>query len=114
MKELKLLLHVPYYSSFEPALKMAKNFLKSLKSDEKARVRILVNYEGILVLKDFEKFDSLFKELIKEKVEVYFCENALKTFEIPYESVPKGGKTVYSGIKALVEWEEEGFRYVRT
>ena len=37
----------------------------------------------------------------------------MKAFDVPKEKVPAGCLTVPAGIRALVEWQEEGFRYVR-
>ncbi|WP_038041439.1 DsrE family protein [Thermodesulfobacterium hveragerdense] len=110
---LKLLLHVPQSDRFVPALKMAKNFLNACRSEEQPLVKIIVNFEGITVLKDFTSYTDLFNELLALGGEVYFCENALKGFNIPFEAVPKGGKTVPAGIKALVELQQEGYAYVR-
>ncbi|BAU23736.1 hypothetical protein THC_1370 [Caldimicrobium thiodismutans] len=112
MKELKLLMHVPDSSRFEPALKVSRNFALAM-GERPYKVKILVNFEGITVLNDFTPFVELFKEVLSYGVEVYFCENALKGFNIPREKVPEGGKTVPAGIVALVEWQDEGFRYVR-
>jgi intracellular sulfur oxidation DsrE/DsrF family protein len=111
--ELKLLMHVPDSKRFEPALKMAKNFVIAVKEKKSFSVRIVVNFEGITVLNDFKPFEDLFKEALNLGIEVYFCENALKGFNIPFEKVPEGGKTVPAGIVALVEWQNEGYRYVR-
>lgn len=112
MGELKLLMHVPDSSRFEAALKVSRNFALSM-GERPYKVRILVNFEGITVLNDFSPYEELFKEVLSYGVEVYFCENALKGFNIPKEKVPQGGKTVPAGIVALVEWQDEGFRYVR-
>ncbi len=112
MKELKLLLHVPDSSRFEAALKVARNFAIAM-GDKPYKIRILINFEGITVLNNFSPYEALFKEILSYGVEVYFCENAMKGFDIPKEKVPEGGKTVPAGIVALVEWQDEGFRYVR-
>lgn len=113
MKELKLLLHVPDSLRFEAALKVAKNFAIAM-GNKPHKVRILINFEGITVLNNFSPYEELFKEVLSFGIEVYFCENALKGFNIPKEKVPQGGKTVPAGIVALVEWQDEGFRYVRS
>ncbi|PMP67382.1 MAG: hypothetical protein C0190_03445 [Thermodesulfobacterium geofontis] len=113
MEKLKLLLHVPESKRFEPALKMAKNFVTALKEKKPFSVRILINFEGITVLNDFNPFEELFKDLLNLGVEIYFCENALRGFNIPFEKVPEGGKTVPAGILSLIEWQNEGYRYVR-
>ncbi|QER41833.1 hypothetical protein F1847_03375 [Thermodesulfobacterium sp. TA1] len=110
---LRLLLHVPQSDRFMPALKMAKNFLNACTSEEKPLVKIIVNFEGITVLKDFSPYSELFNELLGLGGEVYFCENALKGFNLSLDMVPKGGKTVPAGIKALVELQKEGYAYVR-
>lgn len=112
MSELKLLVHVPDSTRFEAALKVSRNFALAL-SGRPYKVRILVNFEGIRVLEDFSPYEALFKEVLSYGIEVYFCENALKAFYIPREKVPQGGRTVPAGIVALVEWQDEGFRYVR-
>jgi len=90
---------------------MSKNFVTALK--DKYSVRIVVNFEGITVLNDFKPYENIFKEVLSLGIEVYFCENALKGFNIPFEKIPEEGKTIPAGIVALVEWQNEGYRYVR-
>lgn len=112
MKELKLLMHIPDSSRFEAGLKQSRNFAIAM-GERPYQIRILVNFEGVKVLENFSPYESLFKEVLSYRAEIYFCENALKAFNVPAEKVPAGGKTISSGILALVEWQEEGFRYVR-
>ncbi|PMP61955.1 MAG: hypothetical protein C0197_05215 [Caldimicrobium thiodismutans] len=112
MDKLKLLLHVPASNRFEAALKVSRNFALAMR-ERPYKVRILVNFEGITVLNNFSPYEELFKEVLSYGIEVYFCENALKGFNIPKEKVPHGGKTVPAGIVALVEWQEENYKYVR-
>ena len=107
-----LVLHVPESDRFAVALKVARNFIKALPG-ESLSVRILVNAEGITILKRFGEVAELFGAALEEGVEVYFCQNAMKAFEIDPSLVPPGGKTVPAGIVALVEWQNQGFRYVR-
>jgi len=113
MADLKLLIHVPDSKRFEPALKVVKNFVMAVKEKKTFSVRILINFEGITVLNDFKPFERLFKEISNLGINVYFCENALKGFNISLEKLPEGGKTVPAGIVALVEWQNERYRYVR-
>ncbi len=112
MPDWKLLLHSPESDRFELALKLARNFIKVL-TEKDFLVRILVNAERITILKHFNEVEDLYYEAIKEGVEVYFCENAMKAFDVTPELIPEKGKTVPAGIKALVEWQNEGYRYVR-
>ncbi|MFN3568000.1 MAG: DsrE family protein [Caldimicrobium sp.] len=112
MKKLKLLLHVPESERFEAALKQARNFALAM-GDKPYEIIILVNFEGVTVIEKFSTFTDLFKEVLNFGIKIFFCENALKAFNIPLEMVPKETHTVSAGILALVEWQEEGFRYVR-
>ncbi len=112
MKEFKLVMHIPDSLRFEAGLKQSRNFALAME-DKPYQIRILVNFEGITVLNNFTPYEELFKEVLNYKAEVYFCANALKGFNIPPEKVPPGGKIVSAGIVALVEWQEEGFKYVR-
>ncbi|QJA05611.1 hypothetical protein FVE67_01830 [Thermosulfurimonas marina] len=110
--EYRLVLHVPESQRFEVALKVARNFVKAM-AGEPHTARILVNAEGITILKRFSEVEDLYREARKEGVEVYFCENAMRAFDIPRELLPEGARTVPAGIKALVEWQNQGMAYVR-
>jgi intracellular sulfur oxidation DsrE/DsrF family protein len=109
---LKLLLHVPDSLRFEAALKQARNFALAM-GDKPYQVRILVNFEGITVLNDLSPYSVLLQENFSLGIEVYFCENAMKAFNVSMDKVPQQAKTVPAGIVALVTWQDEGFRYVR-
>ncbi|RUM89377.1 MAG: hypothetical protein DSZ24_01360 [Thermodesulfatator sp.] len=110
--ELRLVLHVPESARFEVALKVACNFVKAV-SGEPQGVRVLVNAEGVAILKRFSEVEDLYREALKQGVEVYFCENALRAQGLSPELLPPRARTVPAGIKALVEWQNQGFRYVR-
>lgn len=111
---LKLLLHVPEASRYQVALNMGINFFKTKSEGEELVARLLVNAQGITVLREENpEVAEKFKTFLELGGEVYFCENAMRAFDVPREKVPAGGKTVPAGIRALVEWQEEGFRYVR-
>ena len=112
MENWKLVLHVPESKRFEVALKVALNFIRAMTGGDFS-VRILVNAEGVTILKRFKEVEELYHEVVKKGAMVYFCENAMSAFEVAPELVPENGKTVSVGIKALVEWQNEGYRYVR-
>jgi Uncharacterized conserved protein len=109
---LKLLLHVPDSSRFESALKQARNFALAM-GDKPYQVRILVNFEGVTVLNDLSPYSALLQENFSFGTEIYFCENAMKAFNVSMDKVPQQAKIISSGILALVTWQDEGFRYVR-
>ena len=110
---LKLLIHVPEASRFKVGLNMAVNFLNTAGEGESLEARLLVNAQGVSVLLSPEEVLDKVKEFLEKGGEIYFCENALRLFEIPREKVLPGCQTVPAGIRVLVEWQEEGFRYVR-
>jgi len=112
MENWKLVLHVPESGRFEVALKVARNFIRAMTGGDFS-VRVLVNAEGITILKRFKEVEDLYREAVRDGVTVYFCENAMRAFEVAPELVPENGKTVSAGIRALVEWQNEGYRYVR-
>ncbi len=94
---------------------MGVNFLKTKKEGEDLSARVLVNAQGITILLEELPSDILtkMKEFMELGGELYFCENAMRAFNVPRDKVPAGGKTVPAGIRALVEWQAEGFAYVR-
>lgn len=112
---LRVVLHVPDSTRYKVALNMGVNFLKTRQEGEELKAYILVNAQGITVL--LEDFPSEIQEKMEEFLglggEIYFCENAMRAFNVPREKVPAQTKTVPAGIRALVEWQEEGFAYVR-
>ncbi len=111
---LKLLIHVPDSTRASIANKMALNFLKTRQEGEELVVRLLFNAQGVTILLE-DQADLLegLRELSSQGGEVYFCENALRAFGVDKEKVPAFARTVPAGIRALVEWQDEGFRYVR-
>lgn len=111
---LRLLIHVPDSTRAKVGLKMAQNFLKTQKEGENLVTRVLFNAQGVTILLDGdEELQDLLQGLAQKGGEIYFCENALKAFNVSQDRVPPFAKTVPAGIRALVEWQEEGFRYVR-
>ena len=111
---LKLLIHIPDDTRAKVGLKMAQNFLKTAREGEELRVRVLFNAQGVIILlNEDEEFDSLLAGVAEKGGEIYFCENALRAFGVSREKLPSLAHTVPAGIRALVEWQEEGFRYVR-
>ncbi|NPB09024.1 MAG: hypothetical protein GXO17_01595 [Thermodesulfobacteria bacterium] len=111
---LKLLIHVPDSTRAKIASKMAINFLKTRREGEEMKVRVLFNAQGVTVLlENDEELMRGLEEITKQGGEVYFCENALKAFDVERDKVPSFAGTVPAGIRVLVEWQDDGFRYVR-
>lgn len=112
--ELKLLIHVAQPDRWDVAAGNAINFLKTRQPGEDLKVRMIANADAVTrcVQCDRPLFDVL-KQIILEGGEVYLCENALRKFEIPVSRLPEIFKTVPAGIRALVELQNDGWRYVR-
>ncbi|NPA49923.1 MAG: hypothetical protein GXO20_08065 [Thermodesulfobacteria bacterium] len=112
---LKVVLHVPDSTRYKVALNMGVNFLKTRQEGEKLEARLLVNAQGItILLEDFPpEIQNKMEEFLKLGGEIYFCENAMRAFNVPRERVPNQTRTVPAGIRALVEWQAEGWAYVR-
>ncbi len=108
---MKLLLHVPEASRLLVALKMGINYFKTASAGEKLEARILVNAQGVEALK--EGPPETLSEFLDRGGELYFCANALQAFGISQEGLWPGSRTVPAGIRALVEWQGQGFCYVR-
>lgn len=112
MESLKVLFHVPDSSRFTACLRQANNLLATIK-DEPYEIRVLVNFEGIKVVENFQPYEEMFKALTEKGVKFYFCQNPFKTFGLSTELVPPPAEVISSGIRALVDWQKEGFIYIR-
>lgn len=112
METLKVLFHVPDSGRFSACLRQANNLLATIK-DEPYDIRVLVNFEGIKVVENFQPYEELFKTLTEKGVKFYFCKNPFKTFGVSTDLVPKEAELIDSGIRALVDWQKEGFIYIR-
>ncbi|MGB9760955.1 MAG: DsrE family protein [Caldimicrobium sp.] len=109
---LKVLFHVPDSSRFQACLRQVNNLLATI-SDEPYEIRVLVNFEGIKVVENFAPYEEMFKMLTEKGVKFFFCQNPFKTFGISTELVPPPAEIISSGIRALVDWQKEGFVYIR-
>lgn len=113
MKQMNVVFHVPQSDRFLPAMKMAKNLILACSEGEKVEVKIVVNFEGITVLRNFSEYKEFFQEILNMGIEIYFCENAMKGFDVSRDLLPEGGKTIPAGIKFLVELQDRGYAYIR-
>ncbi len=113
-KELKLLIHVAQKERWDIAVKNGLNFLKTAGRDEDLRVRIVANGDSVTrcVKCDRPLFDNL-KQLVLDGGVVFLCENSLAAFDIPVSRLPEFFDTVPAAIRALVDFQREGWIYVR-
>jgi intracellular sulfur oxidation DsrE/DsrF family protein len=113
-KTLKLLIHVAQAETWNVAIGNAVNFLKAVEKGDTPEIRMIANGNAVTVCAHCppELLENL-TMLAKHGVKVYLCENSLKKHGIPVSSLPSILGTVPAGIRALVDLQEEGWRYVR-
>ncbi len=113
-RELKLLIHVGQQERWDVAARNAVNFLKSRQDDEVLRLRIVANADAVTrcIRCDRPLFDQL-KQIILDGGEILLCENSLDAFNIPKTRLPDFFGTVPAAIRALAEFQAEGWQYVR-
>jgi len=108
----KVLFHVPDSARFMACLRQVNNLLAAFQ-DEPYDIRVLINFEGIKVLENFEPYREMFESLTQKGVKFYFCQTPFKTFGLSTDLVPSSAEVISSGIRALVDWQKEGFIYIR-
>ncbi len=64
-------------------------------------------------MENFEPYEEMFLSLTERGVRFYFCKNPFKTFGLSTDLVPPPVEVIDSGIRALVDWQKEGFIYIR-
>ncbi len=111
---LKLLIHVAEDTRWEVAVVNAINFLKSLKEGEEGELVMVANANAVTrcVQCEPELFKGI-RQVVLDGGQIYVCENALRKFGIPKDRLPEVFKTVPAGIRALVEFQIQGYHYVR-
>ncbi len=112
--ELKLLIHVAQPDRWDVAVKNGLNFLKTRSEGEELRVRLIGNADSVTrcIKCDRALFDNL-KQLVLDGGEVFLCENSLRAFDIPKKRLPELFSTVPAAVRALVDWQREGWIYIR-
>ncbi len=111
---MKLLIHVAQKERWEVAADNALNYLKTRREGEELQVRLVANADSVTRVCACEP--ELFKRLrqvVLDGGEIYLCENAMAKFGIEKEKLADIFKTVPAGIRALVELQDQGWRYVR-
>ncbi len=112
--ELKLLIHVAQQDRWDVAVKNGLNFLKTRGDGDTLRVRLLGNADSVTRCTQCDRplFDNL-KQLVLDGGEVYLCENSLRAFEIEKSRLPELFSTVPAAVRAIAEWQAEGWAYMR-
>ena len=113
-QELKLLIHVAQKERWDIAVKNGLNFLKTRKDDEELQVVLIANGDSVTRCTKCDRalFDNL-KQLVLDGGNVFLCENSLRNFDIPKSRLPEVFSTVPAAIRALVDYQRDGWIYVR-
>ncbi len=114
MEKIKLLIHVAQKERWDIAAKNAINFLKSAKDGEQLEVVLIANGDSVTRCTKCDRalFDNL-KQLVLDGGKIFLCENSLRNFDIPKSRLPEVFGTVPAAIRALVDYQREGWIYVR-
>ncbi len=112
--EIKLLIHVAQPDRWDVAANNALNFLNTKGDGETLRVRIVANADAVTRCTKCDRslFDKL-KQIVLDGGELFLCENSLRAFEIPKSRLPEIFETVPAAIRALADFQREGWLYVR-
>jgi len=115
---MKLLLHVSDNDRWNPALRNAGNFLRSLENED-AQVVVVANGPAVSGYAD-PALQTHFKEIYATRLAHFqACRNALVMLSenpvtaIDERSLPEFVGIVPAGITALVRWQQKGFAYVK-
>ncbi len=114
MAELKLLIHVAQKERWMVGTKNALNFLRSAKDGDSLKVRIIANADSVTQCTKCDRalFDNL-KQLYLDGGEIYVCGNSLRDFEIPEKRLPEVFRTVPAAVRAIADWQAQGWLYMR-
>ena len=114
MAELKLLIHVAQKERWMVGVKNALNFLKTAGDSDSLQVRIIANADSVTqcIKCDRPLFDRL-KQLVLDEGEIYVCANSLRDFDIKESRLPEVFRTVPAAVRAIADWQADGWLYVR-
>ncbi|RDV80716.1 DsrE family protein [Ammonifex thiophilus] len=108
MLDFKVVFHVSEKNRWPVAITNVKNFLADTEG-KKVAVTIVANAEAVTAQDIFPQLE----ELAHKGVEIAFCNNALRAFAVPKETLPSFIKIVPAGITALVQKQKEGYAYIK-
>ena len=114
MADLKLLIHVAHKERWMVGAKNAVNFLRTAAEGDTLKVRIIANADSVTqcIKCDRPLFDNL-KQLILDGGEIYLCANSLRDFDIKESRLPEIFRTVPAAVRAIADWQSEGWLYMR-
>ena len=110
MDNLKVIFHIDEMNKWNLTLNNISNFIKA-KSNSK--IILLANAEAVKgYLLDSSSANKI-ENLMANSVEFLACNNALKSFNLSEKDLVSNVKIVPAGVVALVEKQNENFRYIK-
>lgn len=107
---LKILLHVSDDDGWVPADSNLTNLTRDYGA---AQIRVVVDGSGVYAFQGSTDITAKLAQFAKAGVEIQICHNALHDHAIDPSTIPSYAHIVPAGVIALVESQNEGFRYVK-
>jgi intracellular sulfur oxidation DsrE/DsrF family protein len=107
---LKVVLHVSDPDGWPPALSNLHNITTEFSAME---VRVVVDGGGVYVFQGENDLTSELRTVAGAGVVIQACHNALHEKQIDPSTIPDFVQVVPGGVPALVEAQNEGYRYVK-
>ena len=107
---LKVVLHVSDPDGWPPALSNLHNLTTEFSAME---VRVVVDGGGVYLFQGENDLTSELRTVAEAGVVIQACHNALHEKQIDPDTMPSFVQVVPGGVPALVEAQNEGYRYVK-
>ena len=99
-------------TSGKTALRQINNALEALQSE--VLIQLVVHGEGLAwVLRDDTPFASQLLELSRKGVKIVVCQNSLASRQITDEELLPFVQVVPSAVAYLIQYQQEGWSYVK-
>ncbi|MDE8081223.1 DsrE family protein [Erysipelothrix rhusiopathiae] len=85
--------------------------IRNLSSRNIEKLELLINGDAITLLVSEDQ--SLFKQLLEQKVDVVACQNSLNAHHIHADELCEGIRIVPTGVYELIEKQTEGYAYIK-
>ncbi len=109
----KVLFHLDELKSWNILLANLENLTNALDDLD---LKVVINGEGVKYLSSKESLDQKedkLKELAEKGAQFLVCKNALKTHKVEEEDLYSFVGTVPAGVVTIIEFQEEGYSYIK-
>ncbi|MDE8333038.1 DsrE family protein [Erysipelothrix rhusiopathiae] len=85
--------------------------IRNLSSRNIEKLELLINGDAITLLVSEDQ--SLFKQLLEQKIDVVACQNSLNAHHIHADQLCDGIRIVPTGVYELIEKQTKGYAYIK-